>query len=57
MICPVFRSLQETRDEKIFPLNMPTIEKVELVKQAKVRRSKLYYLRDYKKKLSETLLS
>jgi len=42
--------------EKIFPLVMPSIEKVELVKQAKVRRSKLYYLRDHKKKLKETLL-
>jgi large subunit ribosomal protein L19 len=36
--------------EKIFPLNMPSIDKIELKKQIKVKRSKLYYLRDYKKK-------
>lgn len=39
--------------EKIFPLNSPTIVKIEPVKQAKVRQSKLYYLRDYKKRLKE----
>ena len=39
--------------EKIVPLAMPTLEKVEVVKTAKVRRSKLYFLRDYKKKLRE----
>jgi large subunit ribosomal protein L19 len=39
--------------EKIFPLYMPTIAKIEPVKQAVVRRAKLYYLRDYKKKLKE----
>ena len=39
--------------EKIFPLNSPTIIKVEPVKQAKVRQSKLYYLRNYKKRLRE----
>lgn len=37
--------------EKIFPLSMPTIEKIEVVKQAKIKRAKLFYLRDYKKKL------
>lgn len=41
--------------EKIFPLNLPTIEKIELKKQARVRRAKLYYLKNrYKKKLKET---
>ncbi len=39
--------------EKIFPLCLPTIAKIEPVKQAAVRRAKLYYLRDYKKKLKE----
>ena len=32
--------------EKIFPIFLPTIEKVEIVKKAKVRSSKIYYLRD-----------
>ena len=32
--------------EIIVPAFSPTIEKIELVKRAKVRRSKLYYVRD-----------
>jgi len=39
--------------EKIFPLNLPTITKIEIKKQAKVRRAKLYFLRNYNKKLKE----
>ena len=40
--------------EKIFPLNLPTITKIEIKKEAKVRQAKLYYLRDgYKKRLKE----
>lgn len=31
--------------ERVFPLHMPTIEKFEVVKRAKVRRAKLYYIR------------
>lgn len=40
--------------EKIFPLHSPLVTKIEIVKQAKVRRAKLYYLKGYKKKLKET---
>jgi large subunit ribosomal protein L19 len=32
--------------EKIFPINTPVIDKIEIKKQGKVRRAKLYYLRD-----------
>ena len=31
--------------ERIFPVNCPSIEKVEVTRQGKVRRAKLYYLR------------
>ncbi len=43
--------------EKIFPLNLPTITKIEIKKEAKVRRAKLYYLRSgYKKRLREKVV-
>ncbi len=32
--------------EKIYPLYSPLIDKLEIVKRAKVRRSKLYYIRE-----------
>jgi len=32
--------------EKIYPCNSPSLEKVEVVKSGKVRRAKLYYIRD-----------
>ena len=36
--------------ERIFPLHSPTIQKVEVVRSARVRRAKLYFLRDLKGK-------
>ena len=43
--------------EKIFPLNLPTITKIEVKKIAQVKRAKLYFLRDgYKKKLKEKVV-
>jgi large subunit ribosomal protein L19 len=36
--------------EKNFPIHMPSLVKVEVVKRGKVRRARLYYLRDKKEK-------
>ncbi len=32
--------------ERVFPLHSPVVSKVEIVRYGKVRRAKLYYLRD-----------
>lgn len=40
--------------EKIYPLSLPSLEKIEIMNAVKTRRAKLYYLkRSYKKKLKE----
>jgi large subunit ribosomal protein L19 len=36
--------------ERIFPLHSPTVEKYEVVRRGRVRRAKLYYLRDLRGK-------
>jgi large subunit ribosomal protein L19 len=36
--------------ERVFPLNSPFIAKIEVKKKGKVRRSKLFYLRDLRGK-------
>ncbi len=46
--------------EKTIPLRLPTIEKIEVLKQPKVRRAKLYYLRgksarEIRRKTKQTL--
>lgn len=44
--------------EKIFPINLPTITKIEIKKQAEVKKAKLYFLKKgYKKKLREKKIS
>ena len=32
--------------ERVFPVNSPNVDKVEVIRHGKVRRAKLYYLRD-----------
>ena len=32
--------------ERVFPLHSPNVAKIEIIRKGKVRRSKLYYLRD-----------
>lgn len=39
--------------EKIFPLALPQITKIEVIKKYRSRRTKLYFTRNYKKKLKE----
>ena len=36
--------------ERVFPMHSPLIEKIEIVGRAKVRRARLYYLRDLRGK-------
>lgn len=44
--------------EKIFPLNLPSITKIEIKKEAKTRRAKLYFLKKvgFKRKLKEKVV-
>jgi len=46
----VRRIIDNVGVEKTFPLHSPLIEKIEVLKKGKVRRAKLYYLREAKGK-------
>lgn len=39
--------------ERIFPIHSPMIERIELIKEGRVRRAKLYYLRGKKGKAAK----
>ena len=39
--------------EKIFPIHSPVVNKIELVRQMRVRQARAYYLREYNKRLKE----
>lgn len=41
--------------EKIFPVQLPSIKKIEVKRQGAVKRSKLYYLRDKVGKAASTV--
>ena len=36
--------------ERIFPINLPTIQKIEVNKKGKVRRSRIYYFKELRGK-------
>lgn len=46
----VRRIVQSQGVERIFPMHSPFVQKVEVKRRAKIRRSRLYYLRDRKGK-------
>ncbi len=42
--------------EKIFPIHSPTIEKIEIIKTERTRKSKIYYIREKSKKIARKKL-
>jgi len=45
-IAGVRKVVDDVGVERIFPLNSPLVSKIEIVRRADTRRSRLYYLRD-----------
>jgi large subunit ribosomal protein L19 len=43
--------------EKIYPINVPSVKKVELVKQFKVRRANLKHVRESRKRMKEVAIA
>ena len=45
--------------ERVFPINMPALQKIEVDRRGRVRRARIYYFRDLrgKKQESKTLLT
>ncbi len=43
---PVRRVAHGCGIERVFPVHSPVVDKVEIVRRGRVRRAKLYYLRD-----------
>jgi len=42
----VRRTIEGVGVERIFPINSPLVEKIEVIRRAKVRRAKLYHIRE-----------
>ncbi|MFA6273513.1 MAG: 50S ribosomal protein L19 [Candidatus Paceibacterota bacterium] len=42
----VRRIIESVGVERIFPINSPLVEKIEVLRRSKVRRAKLYYIRE-----------
>lgn len=49
----VRKMVEEVGVEKVFPFHAPTIEKIQVVREGKVRRAKLYYMRGRKGKTAK----
>ena len=51
----VYKISNGVKVEKIFPIHSPVVDKIEVLKQMRVRRAKLSYLKNDKKKFKRKL--